>query len=100
MKSSTEDGDHSWRFVTNHGHVLACICEAPDARLRDVADAVGITERAVATIVDQLEAAGYLTRTRIGRRNRYQVHLERPLRHPSHSHRTAGELIDFLALPD
>jgi DNA-binding MarR family transcriptional regulator len=100
MKSSSQNGDHAWRFVTNHGHVLACVFDQPEARLRDVAEAVGITERAVATIVEQLEAAGYLTRTRTGRRNRYEVHVERPLRHPRHSHRTVGELIDFLALPE
>jgi hypothetical protein len=96
MQSSTGDDHHLWRFVTNHGHVLACIAADPDARLRDIAVIVGITERTVAQIVSQLEEAGYLTKTRVGRRNRYEVHGELPLRHPQHSHHTVGELIDFL----
>jgi DNA-binding MarR family transcriptional regulator len=99
MKSSSEDGDHSWRFVTNHGHVLECIAADPNARLRDVAATVGITERTAAQIVKDLEQAGYLTKTRVGRNNRYEVHGELPLRHPQHRHHTVGELIRFLEAP-
>jgi DNA-binding MarR family transcriptional regulator len=99
MKSSSEDGDHSWRFVTNHGHVLECIAADPNARLRDVAATVGITERTAAQIVKDLEQAGYLTKTRVGRNNRYAVHAELPLRHPQHRHHTVGELIRFLEAP-
>ncbi len=68
-------------------------------RLRDIAAFVGITERAAATIVNDLVEAGYLTRTRIGRRNKYEVHDQLPLRHPLHRHHTVGELIKFLEGP-
>jgi DNA-binding MarR family transcriptional regulator len=97
--SSTGDDNRSWRFVTNHAHVLACIAADPDARLRDIAVTVGITERTAAQIVSDLERDGYLTKTRIGRRNRYEIHSELPLRHPEHRHHTIGELIAFLASP-
>ena len=85
-----------WRFVTNHAHVLACIAADPTLRLRDIAAIVGITERSAANIVTDLEEAGYLTKTRDGRRNRYELHDELPLRHPRHRHHTVGELIRFL----
>jgi DNA-binding MarR family transcriptional regulator len=96
MKSSSRKKDHAWRFVTNHAHVLECIANDPTARLRDIAVTVGITERTVAHIVNDLERAGYLTKARDGRRNRYEVHDELPLRHPQHRHHTVGELIRFL----
>jgi DNA-binding IclR family transcriptional regulator len=96
MKSKSSDGNHAWRFVTNHAHVLETIATDPTTRLRDIAAVVGITERTAAQIVGDLEAAGYLTKTRDGRRNRYEVHHELPLRHPQHRHRTVGELIRFL----
>jgi DNA-binding IclR family transcriptional regulator len=99
MKSSSEDGDHSWRFVTHHGHVLECIAADPSARLRDIATTVGITERTAGQIVKDLEQAGYLTKTRVGRNNRYEVHGELPLRHSRHRHRTVRELIRFLEAP-
>ena len=99
MKSSSGKQDHSFRFVTNHAHVLQCIAERPDARLRDIASTVGITERTAAEIVKDLEQAGYLTKTRVGRRNLYEVHGELPLRHPDHRHHTIGELIRFLQAP-
>ena len=96
MKSRTRKTDHNWRFVTNHAHALQYIAANPAARLRDIADMIGITERAVAAIVSDLEQAGYLTRSREGRRNRYEVHDELPLRHPQHRHHTVGDLIQFL----
>lgn len=87
--------------MTNHAHVLECVAGDPSARLRDIAATVGITERTAAQIVGDLEQAGYLTRTRVGRNNRYEVHGELPLRHPQHRHHTVGELIRFLrASPD
>jgi DNA-binding transcriptional ArsR family regulator len=86
----------SWTFLTNHSHVLVCLRRRPDATLREVADAVGITERAVQGIVADLEAAGVLTRTRDGRRNRYTLHPDRPLRHPLESHRTIGDVLRLL----
>jgi DNA-binding transcriptional ArsR family regulator len=99
MQSSSPDDNHNWRFVTNHGHVLACIAADPSARLRDIAATVGLTERAVGQIISELEQAGYLTKTRVGRRNHYEVHDELPLRHPLHRHHTIGELIRFLQAP-
>ena len=99
MKSSSGNDYHVWRFVTNHAHVLACIAADPGARLRDIAAAVGVTERTAGQIVSELEQAGYLTKTRVGRRNSYEVHGELPLRHPQHRHHTVGELIRFLQAP-
>ncbi|MCX7621709.1 MAG: winged helix-turn-helix domain-containing protein [Acidimicrobiales bacterium] len=88
----------SWTFLTNHAHVLICIAADPDARLRDIADQVGITERAAQLIVADLVEAGYLTRTRQGRRNHYQIHPDRPLRHPLEWHRQVGDLLRALGL--
>jgi len=82
-----------WTFLTNHSHVLICLARAPEMRLRDVASQVGITERAVQRIVAELEEAGAITRERDGRRNRYVVHHELPLRHPIEAHRTIADLI-------
>ncbi len=96
MKLGSGNDYHRWRFVTNHAHVLEAIATNPTSRLRDIAAAVGITERTAAEIVNDLEEAGYLTKTREGRRNRYEVHEELPLRHPQHRHHTVGELIRFL----
>jgi hypothetical protein len=81
--------------------VLEAIAHDPTIRLRDIAADGGITERTAAQIVNDLEEAGYLTKTRDGRRNRYQVHQDLPLRHPRHRHRhhTVGELIRFLKAP-
>ena len=99
MKSSSGNADHSFRFVTNHAHVLQTISADPTTRLRDIAETVGITERTAAQIVNDLEAAGYLTKIRDGRRNRYEVHDKLPLRHPQHRHHTVGDLIRFLRAP-
>jgi DNA-binding transcriptional ArsR family regulator len=97
--TSSSSGHHHWRFVTSHAHVLEAIAVDPTSRLRDIAAAVGITERTAAQIVNDLEEAGYLTKTRDGRRNRYEIHKELPLRHPQHRHHTVGELIRFLEPP-
>jgi Mn-dependent DtxR family transcriptional regulator len=96
---SSSSADHPWRFVTNHAHVLEAIANDPTIRLRDIAANVDITERTAAQIVNDLEEAGYLTKTRDGRRNRYEVRQELPLRHPRHRHHTVGELIRFLETP-
>jgi DNA-binding MarR family transcriptional regulator len=86
----------SWTFLTNHAHVLFCIAEDPEVRLRDVAARVGITERAVQRIVTDLESEKYLTVSKEGRRNRYQVHYDQPLRHPIERHRTVEALIGLV----
>lgn len=85
-----------WTFLTNHAHVLFCIAQDPEIRLRDVAIRVGITERAVQRIVTDLEAAGYLVVSKEGRRNRYQVNREQKLRHPIERHRTVAALIELV----
>ena len=87
-----------WTFLTNHAHVMVCLRRDPGARIRDVAAAVGITERAAQRIVAELEAAGYLTRIREGRRNRYTLHTGKPLRHPLEGGHTSGELLELLAI--
>jgi hypothetical protein len=85
-----------WTFLSNHSHVLVCLAQNSDARLRDVAQTVGITERAVQKIVADLEAGGVVSRERRGRRNHYRLHPERPLRHPIESHRTVGALVGMV----
>lgn len=82
-----------WTFLTNHAHVLVCLAEQPDIRGRDISARVGITERAAQAIVADLVADGYVTRTKEGRRNRYQVHPDAPLRHPLERDHTVGELL-------
>jgi DNA-binding Lrp family transcriptional regulator len=82
-----------WTFLTNHLQVLACLARDPELRIRDIANLVGITERATVQILSQLEASGYLTKTRVGRRNHYTVHAERPLRHPLQDGHQVGELL-------
>ena len=96
--SSQEDGK-AWRFVTNHTQVLLCIARDQDVRLRDVAEIVGITERAAQRIVADLVEAGYVTRKRVGRRNHYAVNTEIRMRHPSQSDHEVGELLNLLDPP-
>jgi DNA-binding MarR family transcriptional regulator len=82
-----------WTFLTNHAHVLLALAREPDARMRDVADTVGVTERAVQAIVADLEAGGYLTRSRSGRRNHYTVNPAGRFRHPAEADHEVGELL-------
>lgn len=96
MRNGDDPGISGWTFLTNHGHVLVCIARDPDIRLRDVAARVGVTERAVQSIVRDLEEAGYLQRTRIGRRNRYRLDRGRPLRHPVERDHRIAELLAVL----
>jgi DNA-binding Lrp family transcriptional regulator len=89
-------GANGWTFLTNHAHVLLCIAEDPDVLLRQVASRVGITERATQRIVAELEAAGYLSHVKVGRRNRYEVDAALPLRHPLEDHLEIGALLGVL----
>ena len=91
---------NGWTFLTNHGHVLVCLATAPDARLRDVAGKVGITERAVQQIIRDLEESGYVLKERIGRRNSYTVVREGRFRHPLESGTSVGEFIDLVLAAD
>jgi DNA-binding MarR family transcriptional regulator len=90
----------SWHFLTSHAQVLLCIERNSDARLRDIADTVGITERAAQRIVSDLVEAGYVTREREGRRNRYALNRSVRMRHPSQFNHEIGELLDLLRLDD
>lgn len=85
-----------WSLVSNHGHVFAHLAADQDARLRDVAEGVGITERTAAHIINDLEHGGYLTRTRVGRRNRYHINAQRKVRTPRLAMITTAQLLVLL----
>jgi predicted transcriptional regulator len=85
-----------WDFLTNHAHVLTCVAHDPGIRLRDIAAVVAITERAAHRILSELVEEGYVLREREGRRNRYQVVPELPLRHPLVQEREVGDLLEVL----
>jgi hypothetical protein len=107
MDGMTQDGPHgtqsaaaatrNWTFLTNHAHVLVALARDPTARLRDVATAVGVTERACQAIVADLEAGGYLRRTKIGRRNQYTINRGGAFRHPNEADRSVGDLLALFA---
>jgi DNA-binding MarR family transcriptional regulator len=82
-----------WTFLTNHAHVLIHLHAEPDARVRDLAIAVGITERSVMNILAALEEGGYVSRTRVGRRNEYRVHPRLKFRHPAEANQPIGKLL-------
>ncbi|MHB8287865.1 MAG: helix-turn-helix transcriptional regulator [Acidimicrobiales bacterium] len=86
-----------WTFLTNHGHVLVCIACDPGIRGRDIAVRVGITERAAQAIIADLVEGGYVKRTKIGRRNHYEINSDRPLRHPVERPHSIGELLQLVA---
>jgi DNA-binding Lrp family transcriptional regulator len=85
-----------WNFLTNYGHVVVYLSGNPDARIRDLAEAIGITERAAQRIVSDLVDDGYLIRTRTGRRNSYEINPTAPLRHPLERDHEVGELVKAL----
>lgn len=87
------DARPDWTFLTNHAQVLVCIADEPDVRGRDIAERVGITERAAQSIIADLVECGYVTRTREGRRNRYAINRKGRLRHPMQTDHTIGELL-------
>lgn len=90
----------AWTYLSNHSHVLVCLARQPDARIRDVAAEVRITERAVQKILQDLEEAGVVRRYRVGRRNVYRLNPEAHLRHPVEGHCTVGELLTFVLGPE
>jgi predicted ArsR family transcriptional regulator len=85
-----------WDFLTNHAHVFVCVARDPGIRLRDIAGAVGITERAAHRILSELVAEGYVLRQREGRRNHYQVRTNLPLPHPLGEEHEVGDLLEAL----
>jgi DNA-binding MarR family transcriptional regulator len=90
----------NWTLLTGHGHVLVEIARNPEARIRDISAAAGLTERAVQAIVADLEAAGYLTRTRTGRRTVYTVNPDSLFRHSAQEGLRVGPFLDLLATAD
>jgi DNA-binding transcriptional ArsR family regulator len=88
----------AWKFLTNHAYVLLCVMHEPEIRLREIAEAVGITERAAHRIIAELEDDGFISRERKGRRNLYGLHPDRVMQHPDLQSpllgdRTLGELV-------
>lgn len=99
--SQMSSGDGKpWRFVTNHTQVLLTIARNPDSRTRDIAEAVGITERAAQRIVADLVEAGFLESVRVGRRNHYTVNRDATMRHPAQANQHIGDLLDLLELDE
>ncbi|HET6864290.1 MAG TPA: winged helix-turn-helix domain-containing protein [Solirubrobacteraceae bacterium] len=98
---STGQGEGGWQFVTNHTQVLLCIARDPDIRLRDMADAVGVTLGSAQRILADLVEAGYVQREREGRRNRYVINRDAPmLRHAAQEGHDIGGLLDLLRLDE
>lgn len=89
--------ESSWTFLTNHGHVLVCIAQNPDVRISEIADLVGIGERAAHRIVSDLVEGQYVTRKKDGRRNTYSVDYSRHFRHPIEAGHTIGDIFKTLA---
>lgn len=87
----------SWTFLTNHGHVLLAVAADPDARVTDIAARVGVTTRSALAILRDLEQAGYLLRSRQGRRTHYEVRPHGHFRHPSTAQHEVGELLAIFA---
>jgi len=92
MSTSAPDG---WTVFSNHGHVLIFVATNPEARIRDIAAAVGITERRAQAIVSELVDVGFLSVQKSGRRNIYSVHPEARLRHPAEAQHSIGEIISL-----
>jgi DNA-binding Lrp family transcriptional regulator len=95
--SDPDDSDSSWTLLTGHGHVLVEIARNPRARIRDISAVVGLTNRTVQAIVADLETAGYLTRTRAGRRTRYSVNHDSLFRHPAQKGHRVCRFLTLLA---
>lgn len=85
-----------WTFLSNHGHVLVMLAQDPGARMRDVAESVGITERAVQQIVRDLVEQEYLHKAKVGRRNQYEIVRDAHFRHPLESRVTLGPFLDLI----
>ncbi len=88
--------DNKWTFLTNHAHVILVLINNSRLTLREVAEQVGITERAVQRIVAELEEDGYLSKQREGRNNRYIIHHKKQLRHPIEAHCVLGDLANMI----
>ena len=96
--SSTNDNHKTWRFLSNHTQVLLLLHRDSNARFRDIAEHVGITERAAQRIVSDLVESGYVESERVGRRNRYRINTDIAMRHPAQEGHEVGELLKLLQL--
>lgn len=96
MAHSNDKVNDNWTFLTNHAQVLLSIARNRSATAREIANKVGITERAVQRILRDLHDAGYVSHTRDGRQNRYEIHADAPMRHPAQRGHAVRELIDVL----
>ena len=96
--SSTNDDRKTWRFLSNHTQVLLLLHQHPDVRFRDIAQHVGITERAAQRIVADLVESGYVESERVGRRNRYRINTDIAMRHPAQEGHEVGKLLKLLKL--
>jgi DNA-binding MarR family transcriptional regulator len=97
---SSPDRTHTWTFLSNHAQVLLCIARDPEVRMRDIAQMVGITERAAQRIVSDLIVDGYVDRTKVGRRNHYRLHSDAKMRHVAQAGLGISELLNaFLPSP-
>lgn len=86
----------SWTFLSHHGHVLILLAKNPDETIDNLALQTGVTSRSVTSILKDLEAANYITKRKMGRRNHYEINTGGPLRHPTSAQRTIGDLIQSL----
>ena len=98
--SSSEHDTRTWRFLSNHTQVLLCVHRDPNARFRDIAQSVGITERAAQRIVADLIESGYVESERNGRRNHYSINTDIAMRHPAQDGHDVGELLRLLELDE
>lgn len=96
MSQPSSEAHRSWTFLTNHSHILLCLSQDPTLRIRDLAEKVGITERAVQRILAEMVDAGALIKEREGRRNHYTVNLDFHLRHPLEAHVCLSDLLSPL----
>ncbi len=93
MRADVKSPRHAWTYLSNHAHVLIAVAKDPEARVRDLAALVGITERAVLQILSDLEASGAIVRHRLGRRTRYDIDPNVALRHPLEAHRQVADIL-------
>jgi len=96
MKNAS-DITREWTFLSNHGHVLVHLSRFPDSRIRDIAETVGITDRSAQAILADLEDAGYVTKSKIGRRNSYKVNPGLKFRHPSEAGKPISSLLKIFS---
>ena len=95
--AQNQNHEGRWTFLSNHGHVLVHLSRHPESKIREIADAVGITERRAQSILAELEEAGYVLITREGRRNKYTVKSKKKFRHPAEANRPISELLSIFS---